>query len=152
MAGFQDAIYWAVLGPTKGSTQLSSQSKWCKCTEPGYCERHKVTKNAHWFHLCQTRACYYQAWEAGTGPGQVKAGTAPKKKRAEPGLGDRVSQALAIVGVTDERVSKVLGRKCRCPERREWLNQLGDWAYRVLRGRTDTDVEELESLLGDRGK
>lgn len=42
----------------------------CTCKGPGYCERHKVKKNEHWFHLCQTRDDYFQVWEAGKGPGQ----------------------------------------------------------------------------------
>jgi hypothetical protein len=41
------------------------------------------------------------------------------------GLGDRVSQALSLVGITEQRVSKLLGRPCGCSKRREALNRLG---------------------------
>lgn len=41
------------------------------------------------------------------------------------GLGDMVSAGLAAVGITPERVSKVLGRPCGCKERAAKLNALG---------------------------
>ena len=43
----------------------------CQCEEPGWCERHKVRKGAHWVYLCQTSEKYYAAWEEGRGPGQM---------------------------------------------------------------------------------
>jgi len=42
----------------------------CECNGPGFCQRHKCNKTAHWFHLCQTRPDYFQLWEQGRGPGQ----------------------------------------------------------------------------------
>lgn len=44
---------------------------------------------------------------------------------ARPGLGDMVSAGLAAVGITPERVSRVLGRPCGCKERAAKLNELG---------------------------
>ena len=44
---------------------------------------------------------------------------------AEPGLGDMVAAGLSAVGITKERVSKVLGRPCNCGKRQEALNALG---------------------------
>ena len=44
---------------------------------------------------------------------------------ARPGLGDMVSAGLAAVGITPERVSRVLGRPCGCKERAATLNELG---------------------------
>ena len=41
------------------------------------------------------------------------------------GLGDRVEKALKTVGITEERVSKLIGRPCGCPERKKALNRLG---------------------------
>jgi hypothetical protein len=41
------------------------------------------------------------------------------------GLGDYVAAGLAAVGITPERVSKVLGRPCGCKERAAKLNALG---------------------------
>lgn len=43
----------------------------------------------------------------------------------KPGLGDMVSAGLAAVGITPERVSKVLGRPCGCKERAAKLNAIG---------------------------
>lgn len=42
-----------------------------------------------------------------------------------PGLGDMVSAGLAAVGITEERVSKLIGRPCGCGKRAEALNRLG---------------------------
>jgi hypothetical protein len=43
-----------------------------------------------------------------------------------PGLGDRVAAGIAAVGITENRVARVLGVKdCGCKKRREALNQIG---------------------------
>jgi hypothetical protein len=42
----------------------------CDCPLSGYCERHKVDKTPHLFHLCKTNRKYYNAWEEGRGIGQ----------------------------------------------------------------------------------
>lgn len=54
----------------------------------------------------------------------------PRERRTvrtppRPGLGDMVSAGLAAVGITPERVSRVLGRPCGCKERAAKLNELG---------------------------
>jgi hypothetical protein len=43
----------------------------------------------------------------------------------KPGLGDLVATGLSVVGITKERVSKLLGGDCGCPERQQKLNELG---------------------------
>lgn len=42
-----------------------------------------------------------------------------------PGLGDLVASGLAKIGVTEERVSRALGKPCGCKQRREALNRAG---------------------------
>jgi hypothetical protein len=42
-----------------------------------------------------------------------------------PGLGDIVAGGLSAVGITKERVSKLLGKPCDCPKRQQQLNELG---------------------------
>ena len=44
---------------------------------------------------------------------------------AKTGLGDMVAAGLAAVGITKERVSKVLGTPCNCGARQQALNALG---------------------------
>jgi len=45
---------------------------------------------------------------------------------ANMGLGDRVHDALAAVGITPERVAAALGvDDCGCEDRRAWLNEAG---------------------------
>ena len=41
------------------------------------------------------------------------------------GLGDMVKASLAAFGITEERVSKVIGKPCGCSKRAEALNELG---------------------------
>ena len=58
----------------------------CECTGPGWCDRHQVRKTAHWVKLCQTRRDYWEAWEEGRGPGQLKPrGVASLAAPAGPG-------------------------------------------------------------------
>lgn len=41
------------------------------------------------------------------------------------GLGDMVKAGLSAIGITEERVSSVIGRPCGCSKRAEALNALG---------------------------
>ena len=52
----------------------------------------------------------------------------------KPGIGDMVEKALTAIGITEERVTRWLGRPCGCRQRKEKLNRLGRWAAAVLRG------------------
>jgi hypothetical protein len=48
------------------------------------------------------------------------------RRNCRPGLGDRVHDTLAAVGITPERVASVLGvDDCGCEGRRQWLNEAG---------------------------
>jgi hypothetical protein len=51
--------------------------------------------------------------------------THPAFPRARPGLGDLVKSGLSAIGITEERVSKVIGRPCGCGGRAEMLNAAG---------------------------
>ena len=73
----------------------------CDCEGPGFCSRHHVWKNAHWVHLCRTRANYWAAGEAGRGPGQL-TGQPDLARPKQPGLGDKVTSWLSAVGVTED--------------------------------------------------
>lgn len=48
-----------------------------------------------------------------------------ERLRKRWGLGDMVSDGLASVGITKERVSRVIGRDCGCAKRQAALNELG---------------------------
>lgn len=59
------------------------------------------------------------------------------------GLGDLIEKALTKVGVTKERVEAYLGRPCGCTKRRDKLNQLSNWAYRlVFGGQSEEDAKK----------
>jgi hypothetical protein len=62
-------------------------------------------------------------------------------------LGTNIEAALRMIGLTSERVEAWLGRPCGCKERVEKLDQLGMWAKRVLRAKTQSPHDELEGIL-----
>jgi len=71
----------------------------------------------------------------------------PPLARPPRELGDLVSDALATVGITKERVSTWLGRPCGCGQRQERLNQLSRWAKHVLAGQTEDAKKYLERII-----
>ena len=72
----------------------------------------------------------------------------PKLVQPTVELGDAVEAALRTVGITKERVSKWMGRPCRCDERQEKLNQLSRWAKRILMGQTEDADKLLTEIIG----
>lgn len=40
-------------------------------------------------------------------------------------IGDWIANGLARVGITERRISWILGRRCHCNQRRQWLNRQG---------------------------
>jgi len=51
--------------------------------------------------------------------------THPAYPHPKRGLGDMVKAGLSAIGITEERVSKAIGRPCGCSKRAEKLNELG---------------------------
>lgn len=51
--------------------------------------------------------------------------THPAYPHPRLGLGDMVKAGLSAIGITEERVSAVIGRPCGCSERAEKLNEIG---------------------------
>lgn len=49
----------------------------------------------------------------------------PSYPKRPKGLGDYVATGLSAVGITPEKVSKVIGKPCGCNKRKERLNKLG---------------------------
>ena len=125
----------------------------CEPTKyPYYCERHQCEKGRAAVMLCKAGGKYWEAWEKGVGPGQPGS-LRPRKvkvKKKKPGLGDRLSKALSMAGITEERVSEWLGRPCGCAARRERLNRLGEWVGDVLKGRTTNATDKLEAIIKDK--
>lgn len=64
-------------------------------------------------------------------------------------LGTTISLALKLVGISPERIENWLGIPCGCKEREEKLNQLGAWAWRVARGKTQDALKYLHQLIGE---
>lgn len=71
----------------------------CQCTGPGWCERHQIKKSPHWVHLCQTNERYWQAWEEGRGPGQLKRIGEDRKDDSPCGPGTWLSQLMGCGGL-----------------------------------------------------
>lgn len=62
--------------------------------------------------------------------------------RQRKGLGDHVADGLAAVGITKERVSKVLGRDCGCKKRQELLNKIGQKVVEYVRGNNGDKLDD----------
>lgn len=65
---------------------------------------------------------------------------------AHPGLGDRVAAGLAAVGITKARVSRWMGRPCKCTERQRRLNELGQKAAAAIRKATGQEPKDADQL------
>ena len=71
-----------------------------------------------------------------------------RRKKKRPELGDVVEKALSTGGVTEERVTRWLGRPCGCRRRKEKLNRLSRWVRGVVTGRdAGAAKEEIERML-----
>lgn len=73
----------------------------CQCDGPGFCDRHMVQKSTRDWQLCKGVGCtkqqcarYWNAWEAGTLPGQAGAPENPEPPQFSRGLGDTVSRFI----------------------------------------------------------
>ena len=91
----------------------------CECAAPGWCARHKCSKNRAHFELCRRLIAWYEAWELGEGPcfdaqGAFDSRDACRHRGAEPIdavtcdlCGDRAMQvpvfACVVFGECTER-------------------------------------------------
>jgi hypothetical protein len=93
----------------------SGKTTSCECSGPGFCQRHQCNKPAHFYNLCKNRVEYFEKWEQGKGPGQVKLPTA---QNPIP-LGDWLASTIKLV--TLGKIAPCTG----CQSRAAKLNQLG---------------------------
>ena len=61
-------------------------------------------------------------------------------------IGDHIEAGLSAVGITAERVSRVLGRKCKCKQRKAALNKLGQRAAAAIRKATGQEQPDADKL------
>lgn len=57
--------------------------------------------------------------------------------RYRRGLGDLVAAGLSAAGITEDRVSRILGRPCNCKHRVAALNRIGDALVSAVTPRPD---------------
>ena len=57
-------------------------------------------------------------------------------------LGDHIGRGLSAVGITKQRVSRLLGRPCKCKQRQQRLNELGQRAAEAVRKLTGQDATD----------
>ena len=79
-----------------------------------------------------------------------RSGPRPQSPPKARGLGDLVESSLTNVGITSERVERWLGVPCGCAERKQKLNQLGQWAKQIAIGKTEDAKEHLEKITGQK--
>lgn len=58
-------------------------------------------------------------------PAAVREGDTYCWEAPRPGLGDRIAAGLSAIGITEERVSRLVGRPCGCGRRKKVLNEWG---------------------------
>lgn len=75
-----------------------------------------------------------------------------RRLRSALQIGDNIEKALKAVGITSEKVEAFTGKPCKCKERKQRMNQLGNWAYRVLTGESTNPVEELDKIVDENAK
>jgi hypothetical protein len=74
---------------------------------------------------------------AGVWGGRTSAGLCRKciSRNLKPsGVGDYIEKALKFVGITGERVEKLIGKPCGCSERRKKINRVGAHVRRFYLG------------------
>lgn len=86
--------------------------------------------------LCQTSKRYFDAWENGTGPKQIKKGTI--KQSATPGPGTMLARVLREHGYSSKK-------GCGCDSKARLMNR---WGSRKCRER----LEEITDWLVDAAK
>lgn len=91
----------------------------CVCKEPGWCDRHQCLKHARWHELCQTHQGYFDAWEAGVGPGQHSGdGKYSETSIKKCGPGCHLSRLLAKFWIKDKT-------GCGCKQHAAVMDQWG---------------------------
>jgi hypothetical protein len=97
------------------------------CT--GFCNRHGIRKNSNWLRLCQTKQAYFDAWEAGRGPGQERD---PSKAKERVDAHERQIELYHALWRElhtkqdptpewfSDWVSRVPGSSCKC---QSWLQE-----------------------------
>lgn len=119
---------------------------WWECTSCGHVHQRPSSR-------APVRLCGKLGPSPRLTPQRTKKKKEPKKpvalKPKPMELGDVVHEALSFVGITPERVTKWLGRPCKCPQRIEKFNELSRWARRVITGgKMEGDAKEsLEELI-----
>lgn len=102
------------------TTLLYPNKTGCVCEKAGYCERHKVNKNEHWYKLCCTRIDYWNAWERGAGLGQfLKPISMPRIRKRESinsHIGDIIASRFEQLGI-------VPVKGCPCKDLQDKLNK-----------------------------
>jgi hypothetical protein len=105
----------------------------CSCPLAGFCHRHNRIKDGLEHALCLARTQESMVYRFRLDTGKDLWEELQQDSPPQPaGLGDLISSAMELVGISEERVTAWLGKPCGCKERREKLNRLGRWATRIL--------------------
>jgi hypothetical protein len=105
-------------------------------TKMGELERRCIERE---YDVASVSACIVEKHSDGTITVDPNHPAYPHPKK---GLGDRVADGLAAVGITKERVSKLVGKDCGCKKRQEALNRLGQRAAEAVRKLTGQDATD----------
>lgn len=84
------------------------------------CPRHGIKKYRHWVDLCRQRGDYWDAWEAGRGPGQFD-GSPP----LAGGPGTELKRLIAYCAKRLPWWDMAPKKGCRCEATAIWMDELG---------------------------
>ena len=62
-------------------------------------------------------------------------------------IGDHLERGLAAVGVTKQRVSRMLGRRCKCKERQRRLNEAEYPRVEIKETRVSNYIRDTERWI-----
>lgn len=91
----------------------------CQCERPGWCERHGMNKSPHLHMLCRNNQRYFDAWEAGIGPGQNIDPNERSQQVPREGVGWEMLRVLYRFGIHSR------SKGCGCSDKLGFMNKWG---------------------------
>lgn len=111
-----------------------------------YCTRHGIKKPQSWIKLCKTNKAYFNAWEKGTGPGQVVQNTPTASKTNCPHRTseNRCNIASEIAGVPCPTTEET----CLACVRSSRPNRLNRFVLALaVHQNQDIDISHIQSVI-----
>jgi len=141
---------------------MMSEGPKCECPLAGFCKRHGVEKTPLLHRKCQTDPVFWEAWEKGKGPLQLKQPAATAKTIRKPppkgGPGTELKRELASRGYSTtsgcgcankaNKMDNWGAAKCR-----EKIEEITDWLVEAAKKHSWlTKIAMVTPVVGDIGR